>query len=99
MDTVDECGRTSLSWASSSGNADVVMVLLNYDADLQSVDKEGRSSEWWASQGGHEDVVSLLRSKVSSKSRARSLTHEDEKSVTAKKRKSNEGNMDGERAK
>jgi len=99
VDTVDECGRTSLLWASFCGHADVVMVLLNYDADPQSVDKEGRSSEWRASQRGFQDVVRLLQNKVSRKSRARSLTHEDEKSMTAKKRKINEESMDGEHAK
>ncbi|GMH40553.1 hypothetical protein BSKO_08457 [Bryopsis sp. KO-2023] len=62
VDAKDYKGRTPLLIACGSGNADVVQVLLEFDADMALVDDDGQSPLYIASEEGHADVVrSLLK--------------------------------------
>ena len=54
-------GRTALSWAVIYKNKDVVGLLLDWDADIESRDNEGRTPLSWATTGcENEDVVGLF---------------------------------------
>jgi len=49
-----------LQVASNNGQLDIVDVLLNHGADINSKDNTGWSSLFWASIGGHANVVQFL---------------------------------------
>ncbi|PNP56054.1 hypothetical protein THARTR1_03579 [Trichoderma harzianum] len=51
-------GRTALSWASAGGHKDIVQLLLDTAADVNSQDDDGWASLHWASVREHEDVAS-----------------------------------------
>jgi len=52
--------RTPLLEASTTGQLDIVDVLLNHGADINSGDNTGWSPLYWASTGGHANVVQFL---------------------------------------
>jgi len=57
----DNDGQTALYWASCSGRAEVVTLLLDAKADVNTKDNNGQTALYWASYYGHAEVVKLLK--------------------------------------
>jgi len=59
-----ESDQTPLSWAARCGHEEVVKLLLEKSAELESKDDRwGQTPLSWAARGGHEAVVQLLLAK------------------------------------
>ncbi len=56
-----DCAHPALVCAAEAGEADVVRLLLDRGATLDSRDTAGRSALEVARRGGHEDVVAVLQ--------------------------------------
>jgi hypothetical protein len=56
-------GQTPPSWAAEKGREEVVELLLEKGADMESEDASGQTPLWWAAKYGHEAVVRLLLEK------------------------------------
>ncbi|KAK2732324.1 hypothetical protein FQN55_004266 [Onygenales sp. PD_40] len=56
----DSYGRTPLFWAATRGHRDVVELLLDHGANINSKDRDKLTALHIAVTGGHKDVVSLL---------------------------------------
>ncbi|MBN1426235.1 ankyrin repeat domain-containing protein [Candidatus Fermentibacteria bacterium] len=54
-------GHTSLHLASLQGDHDMVVCLMEHDADVQALDSAGRTPLWYAAKYGHKDVADLLK--------------------------------------
>ncbi len=60
-DLKDSYSRTPLSWAAECGHENVVKLLLEQGAELNSIDSEyGQTPLSWAAKNGYEGVVQLL---------------------------------------
>jgi len=59
-DVEGKFGRTPLSYAAENGHADVVQLLLDFKADVDSKDHERRTPLSYAAENGHADVAKLL---------------------------------------
>ncbi|KAJ9150773.1 Ankyrin repeat domain-containing protein 50 [Pleurostoma richardsiae] len=64
IDKRDRSGRTALSWAVEYGHADVVRVLIENDADVQSTSNEGKTPLSVAAAFGRDDIFELLQAKI-----------------------------------
>lgn len=53
-------GKTPLFWPSSSGNEQIVAILLEYGADPYITDNDGQSAVTLARQNGHDDITQML---------------------------------------
>ncbi|KAI1869896.1 uncharacterized protein JN550_005486 [Neoarthrinium moseri] len=60
VDTIDDNGRTALSWAASNGQEGVVHLLIESGADLEVKDNDGQTPLSWVASNGQEGVVHLL---------------------------------------
>jgi hypothetical protein len=60
IDSKDDIGRTSLSYAAENGHQVAVGMLLHGGADINAKDKYGVIALHWAAINGHETVISLL---------------------------------------
>ncbi|KAJ5935976.1 hypothetical protein N7454_005274 [Penicillium verhagenii] len=56
-------GQTPLSWAAKNGHKEVVRLLLEKGAELESNDDSRRTPLLWAARNGHKEVVRLLLEK------------------------------------
>ncbi|KAK5635619.1 hypothetical protein RRF57_011331 [Xylaria bambusicola] len=64
-------GQTPLSWAARNGHEEIVQLLVEKGADIESKDSIGRTPLLWAAEEGHQEIVQLLVEKgadVNSKS-------------------------------
>ena len=73
IDTIDEHGRTALSYASSRGSIPSVELLLDAGADPTIHAGRCRSPLNQAVSGGHTDVAALLRHAINEPDRAHTL--------------------------
>ena len=61
VDILDAHGRTPLSWAAQYGHLEVVKLLVEKDAEIETKDsKYGQTPLSWAAENGHLEVVKLL---------------------------------------
>jgi ankyrin repeat protein len=64
VESVDDSGQTSLSWAAGNGHEGVAKLLLDKNADIESkVNIYSQTPLSWAAKNGHEAVVKLLLDK------------------------------------
>ena len=64
VDLADECGKTTLHWASEAGDWEAVEQLIHCGADPNKADNAGRSSLHMSVQGGSRCLEVLLRAKA-----------------------------------
>jgi ankyrin repeat protein len=60
INSKDNCGRTSLLWASIERDLEIVKYLIDKGADINHKDVKGETSLMWASQEGHLEIVKYL---------------------------------------
>ncbi|KLJ13037.1 hypothetical protein EMPG_11994 [Blastomyces silverae] len=63
LESTDQCGMTSLSWAAMQGYEMIVKLLLEKGVNLEPPDAYGRTPLSWAAENRHETVVELLLEK------------------------------------
>jgi hypothetical protein len=52
--------QTPLSWAAESGHTEIVQLLVEKGADIDSKDGSGRTALLWAAEKGHKEIVQIL---------------------------------------
>lgn len=60
IDTGDDNGRTALHEAAHWGHNEVVIILMEFGADLSAQDRYGRTPMHYAAQPGHDEVIKTL---------------------------------------